>query len=108
MVFLPPKEYGQLETVPDHIPICEFMLNEQHGRVAHDLSRDPYTCGITGRSYSSREVVDRVDSLARGLAKEFGWAPNKGTEWDKTMAIFSVNTVWIDIIDKERKKQNNK
>lgn len=93
MVFLPDKRFGPLGTVPDSIPISEFMLNEKHGRVAHDSSRDPYTCGLTGKSYSSREVVNRVDQIARGLAKEFGWAPNQGTEWDKTLAVFSVNTV---------------
>lgn len=93
MVFLPDKKFGALGTVPDDIPISEFMLNEQHGRVPHASSRDPYTCGITGKSYTSRQVVDRVDQIARGLAKELGWAPNEGSEWDKTLAVFSVNTV---------------
>lgn len=92
-MYLPDKRFGQLGTVPDSISIHEFMLNEKYGRVAHNSSRDPYTCGLTGKSYSSREVVDRVDQIARGLAKEFGWAPNQGTEWDKTLAVFSVNTV---------------
>ncbi|OQD88148.1 hypothetical protein PENANT_c004G07755 [Penicillium antarcticum] len=93
MVFLPSKEAGELGPVPDSIPICDFILNEKHGRVAHDSSRDPYTCGLTGKSYSSREVVDRVDHLARGLSKEFGWAPNQGSEWDKTLAVFTLNTI---------------
>jgi hypothetical protein len=93
MVFLPSKEAGELGPVPDSIPICEFILNEKYGRVAHDSSRDPYTCGLTGKSYSSREVIDRVDHLARGLSKEFGWAPNQGSEWDKTLAVFALNTV---------------
>lgn len=95
MVFLPPKEFGELDTVPDSVPINEFMLGEKHGRVPHVYSRDPYTCGLTGKSYSSREVVDRVDLLARGLAMELGWAPNKGSEWDKALAVFSVNTVGL-------------
>lgn len=81
MVFLPDKRFGELGTVPDSIPICEFMLNEKYGRVAHDKSRDPYTCGLTGKSYSSQEVVSRVDQIARGLSKEFGWKPNQGSEW---------------------------
>lgn len=93
MGFLPDKRFGPLGTVPDDIPIHEFMLNEKYGRMAHDTSRDPFTCGLTGQSYSSREVIDRVDQIARGLAKEFGWAPNRGTEWDKTLAVFSVNTI---------------
>ncbi|KAJ5512655.1 hypothetical protein N7463_002207 [Penicillium fimorum] len=93
MVFLPAKESGQLAPIPDSIPISEFMLNEKYGRVAHAGSRDPYTCGITGKSYSSQEVANRVDSLARSLSKEFGWAPNEGSEWDKTLAVFALNTI---------------
>jgi hypothetical protein len=93
MVFLPPKHLSPLGHVPDNIPINEFMLNEQHGRVPHAASRDPYTCGLSGKTYSSRDVIDRVDFIARGLAKEFGWTPNQGSEWDKTVAVFAVNTV---------------
>jgi hypothetical protein len=93
MVFLPDQRFGPLGHVPDDLPISEFMLNEKYGRVPHAQSRDPYTCGLTGQTYSSREVVDRVDHIARGLAKEFGWSPNQGTEFDKTLAVFSVNTV---------------
>ena len=100
MVFLPPKQFGQLGPVPDHIPISEFMLNGQHGRVPHAVSRDPYTCGLSGKTYSSHEVVDRVDFLARGLAAEFGWSPNQESEWDKTVAVFSVNTVCRDALEK--------
>lgn len=39
------------------------------------------------------DVKDRVEYLARGLAKELGFQPNKGNEWDKVIAVFSVNTV---------------
>lgn len=93
MVFLPNKRFGELGTVPDSIPVSEFMLDEKHGRKPHSSSKDPYTCGLTGKSYSSREVVDRVENIARALAKELGWAPNQGTEWDKTLAVFSVNSI---------------
>lgn len=56
-------------------------------------SNNPFTCGATGKTYSTLEVKDRVDYLARGLAKELGFQPNQGTEWDKVIAVFSVNTV---------------
>lgn len=39
------------------------------------------------------EVKERVDYLARGLAKELGWQPNQGSEWDKVVGVFSVNTL---------------
>lgn len=93
MVFFPAKDAGELTAIPDNIPISEFILNEKHGRKAHDSSRDPFTCGFTGKTYSSREVVDRVDYLARGLSNELNWAPNQGSEWDKTLAVFTLNTV---------------
>ncbi|KAJ5562418.1 phenylacetyl-CoA ligase pclA-Penicillium chrysogenum [Penicillium sp. DV-2018c] len=93
MVFLPAKEAGQLAPIPDSITISEFMLNEKYGRRAHATSQDPYTCGLSGKSYSSQETVNRVDWLARGLSKEFGWAPNQGSEWDKTLAVFTLNTI---------------
>lgn len=52
-----------------------------------------FTCGVTGKEHSTLEVRERVDYLARGLAKELGWQPNKGTEWDKVIGVFSVNTL---------------
>lgn len=103
MVFLPAKESGQLGSIPDSIPISEFMLNEKYGRVPHASSRDPYTCGISGKSYSSQEVANHVDLLARSLSKEFGWAPNEGSEWDKTLAVFALNTVGGDSVSKTRR-----
>jgi hypothetical protein len=93
MVFFPPRIYPPLPLIPDDIPICDFMLEERHGRYPLGYSRDPFTCGITGKSYSWLEVRDRVDFLSRALAKEFGWDPNQGTEWDKVAGAFLLNTV---------------
>ncbi|PYH88435.1 phenylacetyl-CoA ligase [Aspergillus ellipticus CBS 707.79] len=93
MVFHPPKESGVLPHIPDNVPISEFMLTDLYGRNPLGYSRDPFTCGLSGKTYSWLEVVDRVDHLARAMAKEFNWGPNNGTEWDKTAALFSLNTV---------------
>ncbi|KAL2003847.1 hypothetical protein VTN02DRAFT_1869 [Thermoascus thermophilus] len=93
MVFYPPKWVPKLPHVPDDIPICDFMLDDRYGRYPLGYSLDPFTCGLSGRTYSALDVADRVDCLSRALAKEFGWQPNKGTEWDKILAIFSVNTI---------------
>lgn len=103
MVFLPPKSAGELPPIPDNITICEFMLNEKYGRRPMTVSRDPFTCGITKKSYSTQEVVERVDLLARAIAKELNWEPNRGSEWDKAMGIFALNTVsvgctWEEIV----------
>ena len=69
------------------------MLNEKYGRHPFDDARPLFTCGLSGTEYSALEVRDRVDKLARGLSKELGWLPNEGTEWDKVIGIFSLNTV---------------
>ncbi|KAF2200774.1 acetyl-CoA synthetase-like protein [Delitschia confertaspora ATCC 74209] len=78
---------------PDSIPISDFMFDENFGRYPLGYSKAPFTCGLTGKTYSALEVKERIDYLARGLAKEFGWHPNKGSEWDKVIAVFSVNTL---------------
>ena len=78
---------------PDSIPISEFILDERWGRHPLHHSHPPFTCGLTGAEYSMVEVRDRVNALARGLSKELGWKPNRGTEWDKIIGVFSVNTV---------------
>ncbi|MCJ1342902.1 hypothetical protein MMC31_001091 [Peltigera leucophlebia] len=78
---------------PDNIPISEFMLNEKYGRHPFAQSRQPFTCGIAGVGYSALQVRDRVEHLARALTKEFGWDPNSGSEWDKVVGVFSLNTI---------------
>ena len=48
---------------------------------------------LTGKEYSATELRDRVEDLAKGLSKEFGWMPNEGSEWNKVVGVFSLNTV---------------
>lgn len=94
MPFTPPAWVPQLPfDPPDSISICQFMLDENYGRHPLGYANNPFTCGLTGKTYNSLDVRDRVDWLARGLAKELGFAPNKGSEWDKVIAVFSVNTL---------------
>ena len=38
-------------------------------------------------------MKDRVDYLSRALSKELGIKPNEGTEWDKVIGCFSLNTI---------------
>lgn len=94
MVFTAPSWVPKLPfDPPDSIPISEFMLNEDYGRHPLHHARPPFTCGLSGAEYSALEVRDRVEKLTRGLSKELGWHPNKGTEWDKVIGIFSLNTI---------------
>lgn len=69
------------------------MSNEAYGRRPLSESRHPFTCGITGRTYSATELFQRSEHVARSLAKRLGWEVNQGTAWDKVLAIFSLNTV---------------
>lgn len=80
---------------PDSISIERFMFDENYNRHPLGYSKPPFTCGLSGQSYSALEVKERVDHLARALSKELGFLPNQGTEWDKTIGVFSVNTVWL-------------
>jgi hypothetical protein len=71
------------------------MLDDKWGRFPLKESKNPFTCGISGRTFTAVEMASRVEQLARAMSKELGWQPNKGTEWDKVIGIFALNTVRI-------------
>ncbi|KAF5228930.1 hypothetical protein FAUST_10729 [Fusarium austroamericanum] len=94
MVFTPPPSVSTLPSdPPDSISIAKFISNESYGRLPFAKSRNPYTCGITGKSYTALEVIEREDYLSRALGKELNFDPSKGSEWDRVVAIFSLNTI---------------
>lgn len=93
MPFYPPSWVPKLRDPPDTVSIERFMLDENYGRYPLGYSNPPFTCGLTGKAYSALEVKERVDYLARALSKELHFDPNDGTEYDKVIAVFSVNTV---------------
>jgi len=69
------------------------MLDDAYRACPLKASRNPFTCGLSGKTFTAVELVDRVEFLARALSKEFEWHPNKGTEFDKVIGIFSLNTI---------------
>ncbi|KAJ4030367.1 hypothetical protein NW756_010247 [Fusarium oxysporum] len=90
----PPTEIVLILAVPpDSISLHDFMTSETYGRLPIAQSRNPFTCGITGRTYSVSEAHQRADFLACALAKRLDFSPNEGVEWDKVVSIFSVNTI---------------
>lgn len=94
MVFLPPAFVPKLPyDPPDTVSLPDFMLDDQYGRHPLHHARNFFTCGISGKTYTPDQVIERLDLLARGIGKELGWSPNEGTEWDKVACIFSVNTI---------------
>ncbi|KAI1654715.1 acetyl-CoA synthetase-like protein [Daldinia decipiens] len=94
MVFTPPAWVPQLPfDPPDSIPLHEFWSSEKYGRQPLARSRNPYTCGITGKTYTTAEMTERYELLARSLAKRMGWRPNEETPWDKVVSVFSFNSI---------------
>ncbi|KAH7037220.1 uncharacterized protein B0I36DRAFT_62996 [Microdochium trichocladiopsis] len=94
MVFHPPSWVPKLPfDPPGSIPIHEFWGDERHGRLPFDRSRNPFTCGLTGKTYTNREVASRVNHLARALSKRLGWRVNDDTPWDKVLNVYSLNSI---------------
>ncbi|KAK0661567.1 hypothetical protein QBC41DRAFT_285768 [Cercophora samala] len=94
MVFYPPPWVPKLPfDPPDSITIGEFMKNEVYGRRPIAKSQNPFTCGLTGKTYGVTEQHNRTELLARALSKVMGWEPNVDSPWDKVIAVFSVNTI---------------
>ena len=93
MPFGPPSWSPPLGPIPDSISLDRFMFDEKYGRHAIADSRPPFIDGFTGRSYSVTELKDRVERLARSLTRELGFHPDRGSEWDKVVACFSLNSI---------------
>ncbi|OIW29098.1 acetyl-CoA synthetase-like protein [Coniochaeta ligniaria NRRL 30616] len=95
MVFIPPQWVPDLPfSPPDNVSLCDFMYNDDgHRPQPLDKCRNPFTCGLSGRTYTTVQAKDRVESLARSLSAATGWTPDDGTEWEKMACIFSSNAV---------------
>ncbi|KAF5019854.1 hypothetical protein F66182_8133 [Fusarium sp. NRRL 66182] len=75
MTFHPPQWLPSLPDIPDSVSVADFINTESHGRRAFSASKTPYTCGVTGQSRTAAEVAQRVEYLARGLAKAIDYIP---------------------------------
>ncbi|KAG4273450.1 hypothetical protein FPRO04_14553 [Fusarium proliferatum] len=93
MAFYPPSWVPKLPDIPDSISAADFIHTEKAGRKSFETSKNPYTCGVTGKSRTAAQVAQRVDFLARGLAKNVGFDPHDGTAWDRVVAIYALNTI---------------
>ena len=94
MVFTAPSWLPPLPAIPD-VPLFDFMFHEQYGRASFESSLDPYVCNVSGKRITARDQKQRVEVLARGLAADLGWNVNGGSEFDKVVGIFALNTVWL-------------
>ncbi|KGQ06861.1 putative 4-coumarate--CoA ligase 2 [Beauveria bassiana D1-5] len=89
MVFSSPAWVPSLDqSAPDQTTVGDFVLSN-HVTPKKDA---PFVDAISGHIYTMEMLKSRVDSLARGLAKDLDWSPNVGSPWDKVVAIYSLNT----------------
>ncbi|GAM84216.1 hypothetical protein ANO11243_022100 [Dothideomycetidae sp. 11243] len=94
MPFHPPSWVPKLPfDVPDNVSIDQFMLGGDHGRLPFESSRNPFTCGLTGKTYTISEVKHRVDALSRALSRDLHVGVHEGTEYDKVIGLFCINTI---------------
>ncbi|SPO00160.1 probable phenylacetyl-CoA ligase [Cephalotrichum gorgonifer] len=93
MVFVPAPCVPELGDVPDSITLEQFINDEKYGRHPSARSRNPYTCGITGKTFTCEEVKNRTTYMARAISKRLGFLPNEDTEWHKVACIYSLNTI---------------
>ncbi|KXT09569.1 hypothetical protein AC579_712 [Pseudocercospora musae] len=93
MPFTPPSWVPECPVIPENISLETFMFNEHYGRFPMGYSQPPFSCALSGRQFSALDMKDRVDWLSRALCDEFGWKPDQGSEWDKVVAVFSLNTI---------------
>ncbi|KAK8102798.1 hypothetical protein PG984_015944, partial [Apiospora sp. TS-2023a] len=94
MIFHPPSWVPKLPfDPPNTTSIGEFWSEERYGRQSIASSRSPFACGVTGKAYSTSEMRERYELLARALSNRMGWGVNEDTPWDKVVCIHSLNSI---------------
>ncbi|KAF5689291.1 phenylacetyl ligase [Fusarium circinatum] len=84
MVFYPPSWVPDLPIdPPDSVSVAEFMSSDEYGRYPIAKARHPYTCGLTGKTRTSEEVIRREDFLARGIGRALQLDSQSGSAWDR-------------------------
>lgn len=93
MVFHPPAWAPELPEIPSDVSIPDFVFDEKYGRAPISESKASYICGLTGKKVTAQQQKEDHGYLARALAKELGWKVNSGTEFDKVVGVFALNTI---------------
>ncbi|KAK8024107.1 4-coumarate- ligase [Apiospora rasikravindrae] len=100
MIFHPPSWVPKLPfgtnthiRSPSTTLIGEFWSEERYGRQSIASSRDPFVCGVTGNAFTTSEMRERYELLARSLSKRMGWRVNEDTPWDKVVCVYSLNSI---------------
>ncbi|KAL2845911.1 hypothetical protein BJY01DRAFT_177131 [Aspergillus pseudoustus] len=94
MIFTSPSWVPEIpDEIPDTITVGDFALQANANLPPQCGGKAPFVDAITGKSYSTKNLLERVDWLSRSLAQELGWSPNEGSPEDKVVAIYSWNTL---------------
>ncbi|KIA75543.1 hypothetical protein HK57_00682 [Aspergillus ustus] len=94
MIFTSPSWVPEIPgEIPDTITVGDFALQANANLPPQCGGKAPFVDAITGKSYSSKILLERVDRLSRALAQELGWSPNEGAPEGKVVAIYSWNTL---------------
>ncbi|KAL2867350.1 acyl--CoA ligase [Aspergillus lucknowensis] len=94
MVFSSPSWVPQIPTeIPDSITVGQFALRGNASLPPQCGGKPPFVDGITGKQYTTKTLLERVEFLSRSLARELGWSPNEGSPEDKVVAVYSWNTL---------------
>jgi hypothetical protein len=96
MSFQSPSYIPELSFAPpDTVAVHEFLFGDgdRLGRYPLEKSKPPFICAISGKSYSAREVAERIELVGRALSSRLGWRVTEGHELDKVTCVYSLNTV---------------
>lgn len=85
--------------IPDSVPLHQFMHQEQYGRYPISKSRNPFTCGLTGKSHTTEAFFSRSEYLGRSLAKRLDWTSSgEASPWERVCCVFSLNSVSMALL----------
>ncbi|KAK8070952.1 hypothetical protein PG997_011155 [Apiospora hydei] len=94
MIFHPPSWVPKLPFDPPSTTLIgEFWSDERYGRQPIASSRSPFICGVTGKTFTTSEMRERYELLARSLSKHMSWRVNEDTPWDKVVCVHSLNSI---------------
>ncbi|KAL2825067.1 hypothetical protein BDW59DRAFT_146767 [Aspergillus cavernicola] len=94
MVFSTPSWVPQIPCeIPDSVTVGQFALEGNASLPPQCGGKPPFVDAITGKSYSTKTLLERVELLSRALAQELGWSPNEGSPEDKVVGVYSWNTL---------------
>lgn len=95
MVFKTPNDVKQIPNgIPNDLLIHQFVLNDSHkyGRAKLSRSKTTFIDGISSKSLSISQIIERVDVLSRTFDKLLG-SESRTDPWSRVVCFFTPNTI---------------